>query len=207
MKQIRPDLWQTSLFKSGMLSSHAYYLKTPKGGVLLYNTGDHIDLDEIDSLGGIDFQLLTHRDESSPSQKIIRERFNSKLVCSEYESSAISENGDVDLALEEGDHNIYGIQIVETPGHTGGSISFYYESKHGNYLFTGDTIFQWNYGWSTLVISSAGGSNTALRTSLTRLKTFEPDIVMSSGFVDGSALVNVKKGEWNQVINSLIGKV
>ena len=207
MKQIKPDLWQTSLYKTGMLSSHAYYLKTPKGGVLLYNTGDRADLDEIDSLGGIDYQLLTHRDESAPSQKTIRERFHSKLVCSEYELSAIIKNGAVDIALEKGDHTIYDIKIIETPGHTGGSISFYYESKHGNYLFTGDTIFQWKGKWSTLVISSAGGNTKALQKSLTRLKAFDPDIVMSSGFVEDSALVHIRKNDWCKVINSLIDNI
>lgn len=200
MKQLSPDLWQTSLYKSGALSSHAYYLKTSQGGVLLYNTGDKVDLDEMNTLGGIDYQLLTHRDESTPSQAMIREKFGCKLVCSEYESPSISKNGQVDIALEAGDHDIYGIKILATPGHTGGSLSFYYTSEHGNYLFTGDTIFQWEYRWATLVFSGAGGNSSDLINSLDRLKGLNPNIVMSSGFIVGDSHKIIDAGNWPSII-------
>lgn len=207
MKQLTPDLWQASLYQSGMLSSHAYYLKTPQGGVLLYNTGDRTDLDEMKALAGIDYQLLTHRDESTPSQEMIRQQYGAKLVCSKLEENSISRNGPVDIVLDEGDHEIYGIKILHTPGHTGGSLCFYYESEHGNYLFTGDTIFQWDYRWGTLVFEGAGGSTKDLITSLTRLKALKPTIVMSSGFIQGDAYKEIAEDEWASIIDETIASL
>ena len=67
-----------------MLSSHAYYLKTSQGGIPLYNTGNKADFDEMNTLGVINYQRLTHRYESTPSQAMARGMFGSKFVCLEY---------------------------------------------------------------------------------------------------------------------------
>lgn len=171
MKQLTDDLWQTSIHTSGMLSSHAYYLKTPVGNVLLYNTNNSQDLDKIEALGGIDYQLLTHRDEAAPSLQYIKDRFSAKLVCSEFERHYIEKHTSVDLPLSGHLPDIANIKIFNTPGHTGGSLCFYYQSPNGNnYLFTGDTIFQWEGEWATLIIAGAGGKASDLIESLIFVK-------------------------------------
>ena len=71
----------------GTLNTHAYFLLRPEGNVLFYNTGNDDDLEEITELGGIQFQLLSHRDESGPSLNRIKDRFGSKLCCSALEAS------------------------------------------------------------------------------------------------------------------------
>ena len=68
MKQIAPDLWQSSLYQTGILNTHAYFLERPSGNVLFYNTGDDDDLRHISEHGGVAYQLLTHRDEAGASQ-------------------------------------------------------------------------------------------------------------------------------------------
>ena len=44
------------------------------------------------------------------------------------------------------------LEILHTPGHTGGSISIY--SKNDNIVFTGDTLFQNTYGRTDLPTGS-----------------------------------------------------
>jgi len=208
MKQIAPDLWQSSLYQTGILNTHAYFLERPSGNVLFYNTGDDDDLRHISEHGGVAYQLLTHRDEAGASQARIRNQFGSKLGCSIIEAPFVSKHGDADLEFGEGDHRIEDIDIIHTPGHTDGSICFLYTSPYGkSYLFSGDTIFQWNGEWSTFVLPDAGGSEAALAESLKKLRGCSPDIVMSSGFVGDVPYREVTREEWTVVLDDKIGRL
>jgi hydroxyacylglutathione hydrolase len=57
------------------------------------------------------------------------------------------------------------ITIMETPGHTMGSVCIFAEDK----IFTGDTLFDGDYGRTDL----PGGSHELIRQSLRRLFTYE----------------------------------
>lgn len=208
MKQLYPDLWQTSVYSSGMLNNHAYFLKTEKGNVLFYNTGDAKELDHIEELGGIKYQLITHRDEAGHSLVRIKDRFKSTLIFSELESKAIAKYAVADKLLQARDSKIGDVDVIFTPGHTSGSVCFYYKSPHGkSYLFTGDTFFQWNGKWATLVISGAGGSEPALIKSLNEIKSLTPDVVMSSGFVGSVGLIEPTAAEWEAAIDFEISEL
>ena len=202
MKQIQADLWQSTRHSSGILNTHAYLLRRPEGNALFYNTGNDADLDEIEALGGLQYQLLSHRDEAAPSLRRIRERFGSELCCSADEAAAVGSVAQPDILFGPSDRRLGDIEIIHTPGHTEGSVCFFYKSPHGKaYLFTGDTIFLWDGKWATLVLSDAGGSEAALADSLLRLRDLDPDLVMSSGFVGDAALGEVARGEWPRVID------
>ena len=202
MKQLERDLWQSTLHQSGILSTHAYFLERREGNVLVYNIGDDRDLETIAELGGIRYQLLSHRDESGPSLDRIRNRFGSKLGCNAREAPFVGQDAPVDVIFEEGDRSLEDIEIIHTPGHTDGSICFFYRSPTGkSYLFTGDTVFQWNGRWATLVLRNAGGSNEALGESLLRLRDLEPDVVLWSGFVGDVSFAEVTREEWQTAID------
>jgi len=208
MKQLYPDLWQTNLYKSGMLSSYAYMLQHPDGNILFYNTNSEADLDHIEQLGGIEYQLLTHRDEAGSSLTRIKKQFNSKLVFSEPEAQAISKYAQADQYFETHDHQFQHITVLQTPGHTDGSTCFVYKSPHGKtYLFTGDTFFQWDGKWATFVLDSAGGNKQSLIKSLQKLREVKPDVVMSSGFVGDIGVVEPSESDWVNAIDTEINKL
>lgn len=80
MRRIRPDLWETSTESPFPgLTTHAYLLERAGGNVLFYNTSHTHELDRIAELGGIAYQLLSHRDEIGESLNTILERFGSSL--------------------------------------------------------------------------------------------------------------------------------
>lgn len=208
MKRLEHDLWQSSLHQSGILRTHAYLLRRPEGNVLFYNTAADRDLEMIEALGGIRYQLLSHRDESGPSLDRIRERFGSKLCCGALEVPAISGEARVDVVFEDGDCSFVDIEVIHTPGHTDGSLCFFYRSPNGrSYLFSGDTIFQWNGRWATLVLSNSGGSREALAGSLLRLRELEPDVVLWSGFVGDVSFAEVTRDEWKRAIDETAGRL
>jgi hypothetical protein len=86
---------------------------------------------------------------------------------------------------------------------TEGSLCFFYKSPYGkSYLFTGDTIFQSNGKWATLVFPKA-----LLAESLKRLRDLNPDVVMSSACVGDVSVVEVSGDEWSQAIDDNVRRL
>ena len=207
MNQIYEDLWQTKLETPfAGVQTHAYLLRGTKGNVLLYNTSHADEIQHIAELGGIKYQCLSHRDETGESLQRIKDRFESKLCCHVKEESSIAQSCPVDITFSEQNTRFLDLDVMHTPGHTDGSISFVYRSPHGHvYLFTGDTYFQSNGNWGTLVFPEAGGSTEALIESLRLYRNLDPDVVLSSASNSGSAsFVELSGDEWVNSIDSTI---
>ncbi len=207
MKQIYDDLWQTKLeIPFGGVHTHAYFLQCEEGNVLIYNTGHHEEIEHIAKLGSINYQYLSHRDEAGVSLRVIKEKFHSKLCCHIKEEASIAQSCPIDITFSENISHFSGIEIIHTPGHTDGSISFLYRSPLGcTYLFTGDTLFQTNGDWQTITFSKAGGSTEALIDSLQIYKELRPDVVIWSASGGGDiSFVELTKDEWITIIGNTI---
>jgi hydroxyacylglutathione hydrolase len=207
MKRIYDDLWQTSLEQpfSG-LNTHAYFLRREEGNVLFYNTSNVDDLEEISTLGGLAFQYLSHRHESGKSLDAIKSKFKSQLCAGSLEVPFVETSVDVTFSTRQSHSS--NIEIIPTPGHTDGGLCFYYESPIGlRYLFTGDSLFQSNARWDTLVFSNDGGNAENLIESLSTIRTLEPDVVLCSASVGEISVVEVTKVEWRDAIDSNINKL
>ena len=207
MKKLYEDLWQTSLeHPFPGVNTHAYFLQCEKVGVLIYNTSNAEDLEQISSLGGIGFQYLSHRHEAGASLSVIKLEFNSKLCASSLEAPHLKTVVDVIFSVRQ--LHSTNIEIIPTPGHTDGGICFYYSSPLGlNYLFTGDTFFQSNDQWGTLVIAKDGGDAQQLKTSLAVLRSLEPDVVFCSAHVGSVAVVEVTNSEWHGAIDTAVNQL
>ena len=81
---------------------------------------------------------------------------------------------EADLLFEEGD-TVGQFKVVHVPGHTPGSVCFY-DEKSGT-LFSGDTLFQGDYGRTDL----PGGDWNQLRQSLMRLLAMKPETIVCPG--------------------------
>ena len=209
MKKLCEDLWQSKLYRPfSFLKTQSYLLCTDMGNALLYNTGIEKELDEIERLGGISSQYLTHRHESGKNLKKIKERFNSTLFCEITESEYVSKDCDVDIKINELVQFENNVIAIPTPGHTSGGCCYYYESPHGGrYLFTGDLFYVDGSGFSTFVYSTDGGSQTELIKSLLILKEYEPSLVLSSAFGGKSSSLEVSKEFWVKEIERNINSL
>jgi glyoxylase-like metal-dependent hydrolase (beta-lactamase superfamily II) len=206
MKQLYPDLWQThSEHPFEGVNTHAYFLMRDQGNVLFYSTGQKKDLKHIWEMGGIECQLLSHRDEAGPPLEKIKNLYGSKLACHELEKPFITEYCPVEVLFRKRQNYLDGIEVIPTPGHTDGSVCFYFQSPFGkNYLFTGDTIFPKNDGWGTYVMPAAGGSVPALKASLKLLRLLQPDVVISSASVGHYALKEMSTSEWQDIVDQTL---
>ena len=84
--------------------------------------------------------------------------------------------GAADRLLSDGQHITLGkdeIQVLHASGHTQGSVCY----LCGNAMLTGDTLFADNVGRCDLW----GGDETALRLSLEKLRTLDPNLTIYPG--------------------------
>lgn len=95
---------------------------------------------------------------------------------------------DIGHILAEGDVINFGdeeISVLETPGHSPGSLSFYCPSS--SVIFTGDAVFQGSIGRTDL----PGGSFTVLINSIkTKIMTLPSDTVIASGHGDTTTVAD-----------------
>ncbi|MBC8311274.1 MAG: MBL fold metallo-hydrolase [Candidatus Marinimicrobia bacterium] len=83
----------------------------------------------------------------------------------------------VDNILNENvmlDFSGYGVEVIETPGHTSGGVSYLIEE----HLFTGDTLFSGSIGRTDL---PGGNLDTLLNSIHTKLMELDESIIVHSG--------------------------
>jgi hypothetical protein len=100
MKQIYPDLWQTTVeHPFHGVNTHAYLFVQKAGNILFYSSGIREEYSQIKALGGIAYQYLSHRDEVGPALSEIKELFGSKLCCHVLEEPAVRKETIRDLRV------------------------------------------------------------------------------------------------------------
>jgi hydroxyacylglutathione hydrolase len=147
--------------------------------------------------------------EYATSLQSIKKLFGSALCCHIKEEPHIGPSCPVDITFSEQTTHFSGIEVIPTPGHTDGSISFLYNSPQERiYLFTGDTFFQSNGRWGTIFFSQAGGSAEALIESLLIYRELNPEVVISSGSSEDSLpFVEITQEEWIEAIDENIQRL
>ena len=200
MKQLYPDLWQTTPEHpfGDRTSARAYLLTRPDGNVLFCGTrGTDEDIEQIASLGGIARQYLTHRHEIGPGLTVLKKRFGQTIYCHKHDASA-----PVDTEFEEREVHLGNVELIPTPGHTPGSTCFFVSSPTGcKYLFTGDSIFPQGDGWGTYV---SRFQRSTLANSLQLLRTLPVDVVLPSASRSERTVREMSPGEWAAIIDDVI---
>jgi glyoxylase-like metal-dependent hydrolase (beta-lactamase superfamily II) len=206
MRQVQPDLWETEVESPFPgLTTHAYLYQRVQGNVLFYNTSQQADIAQFAELGGVAYQLLSHRDEVGESLALIRERFQAKLGIHKQDQEALSEVLKADLVFTDRQALLDDVEIIPTPGHTPGSVCFLVQSLSGKrYLFTGDTLYLSDWGWQPGMLSFS--DKTALAESLNLLQTLQPDLVISSAY-SGQTAIEVVTGQWAEKVKQAMAKL
>ncbi len=207
MDQIREDLWQTSLDRTGGVNSCGFLLLRPEGNVLFYNAPNEDDFERIAELGGIEHQILSHRHETDPSPELVKKAFGTRLCSDAVEALVINKESQVDITFDRADGAFGNVEVLHTPGHTEGGISCVYRSPHGEvYLFSGDTMIPVNGQWIAQFVPGHGGNAAVLTESLLRLRDLEPDLVLSSASVGEHTAVEVEHDQWFRAVEETAGR-
>jgi glyoxylase-like metal-dependent hydrolase (beta-lactamase superfamily II) len=203
MRLIRSDLWETRVDRPYPgLTTHAYlWTGGPNGNVLFYGTQTDAEFDELEAMGGVAHQYLSHRDEAGPMLARIRERFGARLHAPAVELLETGQHAHVDVPLASRHVDSNGVEVIPTPGHSPGSTCYVVPGANGqSYLFTGDTIMlgsdgDWVAGYLP-PISDAG----SLAQSLQLLAPLRPDLVISSAFPGDTAVHVPGRLHWSECV-------
>lgn len=195
MKQILSDLWETAVESPFPgLTTHAYLWTRDNGNVLFYNTSQQADIQQMADLGGVAYQLLSHRDEVGRSIIQIRDSYSALLGGHQAELEAFSEVVQPDIIFEQRQWLFDDLEVIPTPGHTPGSCCFLAKTDEGRtVLFTGDTLYWSDTGLRPGLLPFS--DREQLIQSLNLLETVSPDVVCSSAFSGQSGYREIK-GDW-----------
>lgn len=210
MKNIQPDLWQTSAERPAPgLTTHAYLLTRHDGNILFYNTSHREEIEHMETLGGVAYQYLSHRDEVGPSLALIKNRFKAKLGGHIAEKDEFAAFCEPDIIFDKREIHLDNIEVIPTPGHSPGSTCFVVNSPTGKrYLFTGDTLyFAGEKGWRAGFIPGISDRD-ALAASLKTLRNLEPDVVISSAFSGASGFQEMSAaGQWSKQVDEAMAQL
>lgn len=91
-----------------------------------------------------------------------------------------------DLEINKVKSNNFCFEIIETPGHTSDSKTFYFPKD--KIMFTGDFIFNHSIGRTDL-----GGNDEDMKNSLAKFKQYDDDIILYPGHGPSTILKKEKK--------------
>lgn len=189
------------------MNAHGYLLTHPLGNLLFYNPQGSGDFSSILQMGGLKYHYLSHNHEINDWLPMVKGEFSSHLCCHEKAKPYFKSSFSADVFFDSSDSQIHSkdIEVIFTPGHTNNNLCFRYHSPYGKvYLFTGDTIYQDNGVWDTLVVASDGGNVKDLKQSLLRLREMEVDVVICNVSIGEATVPEVGRSEWHSIIDGLV---
>ena len=209
MKQLYPDLWQTTRqTQFSTLTVHAYLLRRAGGNVLFYNPRSADDCPQMADLGGVAYHCLSHCHEVGSPMGSMAERFGSQLCCHARVEPYLPEATRADVCFRTPPREALAgdVEVIHTPGHTDNNVCYRYASPCGKtYLFTGDTLYLHAGEWRTLVVGRDGGNQRDLAHSLARLRELSADVLVCSVAIGAMQIIEVTRGEWRGIIDGLLG--
>ncbi len=203
MRQVLKDLWETqtdSPFPG--LTTHAYLWTEPNA--LFYSVATDAEFADLERLGGVADQYLSHRDEAGPMLKRIAQQWGSTLHAPAAEIGDIGKHAHVDVPLGNRHIDDNNVGVIPTPGHSPGSTCYLVSGAEGSYLFTGDTLIRNDSGqWWAGYLEGISDAES-LAASLERLAELSPDVVISSAFQGDSGVNRIESGRWRQHVTQAL---
>lgn len=181
-------------FIGGMLESNGYVIFQKEGGEAFLIDPGYNSKVFIEYIKAHDFTLkgilLTHHHyDHVGAVERVKDVFDCPVYLHMRDCDMYRKN--VDVYMEDGDI-LYledeAIKVINTPGHTHGSVCFY--SEKSRLCFTGDTIFNVDLGRTDL----EDGSENEMRDSIVNIIDKWPnDIMIYPGHGDGCTMKKVRK--------------
>ena len=173
-QQTFPLLVQDNVYYCGYHSeasfgAASYFIQRPEGNILIDSPRFAPPLvKRLESMGGIQYMYLTHRDDVADHQKF-HQHFGCQRILHQDDIQPSTEDVEIKLSGQESLELTPDIQIIPVPGHSKGHTVLLYQNK---FLFTGDHLawspylqqlyafrrFCW-YSWSEQIESMAKLAN------------------------------------------------
>lgn len=194
----------------GPLATNCYLLYNEAGDIVVFDPGDDTDdiVAAVEKLPGLNKKVhavvLTHGhfDHLGAANEVADE-LSSFIYISAREHEFLQQKGTaggreygmetdipiIDFEVSEGDiieAGAFKLKVIETPGHSPGSICLYAEEGETKILFSGDTLFAGSIGR----VDFEGGDEVAMTQSLERLAELAPETLVLPGHGPASTIAD-----------------
>lgn len=134
--EVAPHVWRTGSNSFDTAGGNAFLVQRPAGNLLVDGPRyTHRLRDALDTLGGINLILLTHRDDVGDADRYA-EAFDAEVLIHSADRDAAPYAQRV-LTGDESVEVADGVVAIPTPGHTAGHMMFLLD---GETLFSGDSL-------------------------------------------------------------------
>ena len=180
--EVLPSLFVIEPKRKAANTPVTYFLRRPEGNILLATKADINGAEAaIAKMGGAAHVLLGDRHHALPHTQAFAEKLGPGLTCSAIEAKALKSKG-VAIAHVlplQGAKLASDFEIIPTPGHTPGALSYLWTHKGQRRLFIGDTLVpvdgEWRY-WVT------APKRAMMRETVRSLSKIAFDVILSNSF-------------------------
>ena len=128
------------------------FVKRPRGNLLFSCLGGHSSIegsfDEMDALGGVALHLLGDMHFAARYNDDVDQRFGVATRCSEVEGPDVRRKVESVVTFPFERHALApGVEVIPTPGHRPGAVSYLVETGGRRCLFAGDSIYHDGRQW------------------------------------------------------------
>ena len=182
LTEILPSLFVIEPKRKTANTPVTYFLRRPEGNILLATKADIAGAEvAIAKMGGAAHVLLGDRHHALPHTQAFAEKLGPGLTCSDIEAKALKAQG---VAVA---HSLPcraamlapDFEIIPTPGHTPGALSYLWTHAGQRRLFIGDTLVpvdgEWRY-WVT------APNRATMRETVRSLSELSFDVILSNSF-------------------------
>ena len=182
MELVFEDVYRVLPTKMTPSKYSSLFVRRDAGNLLFSCLGGHSSIegsfDAIEAMGGVAHHLLGDMHFAARHNDDVDERFGTVTMCSELEAPDVRRKVSNVRSFPFGRHELTaGVEVVPTPGHRPGAVSYLVPVASRRCLFVGDTIYHDGKAWRAL--ASKKNRKTMLAT-LDLLASIEFDALLAN---------------------------
>ncbi len=182
IQEIFPCLYLVRAADPSATTQYTYLLRRPAGNILLATKADLAeDWDALTALGPVSHILLGDRHHVGAASAGLSAKLGVPLSATKVEAAA-ARRPDLDITdiLREGRYSLADdLEVIPTPGHTKGAVSYLWSQGGRRFLFIGDTLVPIDGRWAFWVTRP---NRPLMRQTIDRLRDVAFDVILSNSF-------------------------
>jgi len=182
IREIFPSLFLVRTAGPSAKMQYTYLLRRPAGNILLATKADMADnWDALRALGRVSHILLGDRHHVGAASAELSAKLGVPLSATRAEAMAARQKNLLipDILRDGRYHLADDLEVIPTPGHTKGAVSYLWSNAGRRFLFIGDTLVPIDGRWEFWVTRP---NRPLMRQTIDMLRDVAFDVILSNSF-------------------------